>query len=95
MDRRFDADGEGFPLDVTWLDIEYAEEHRYFDWDEGKFPDVKGMLGKVEEKGRKVRSSSVQTSRVFVFVSSFPFSFRFCSTRADPSLFRLRSPRRW
>lgn len=54
VDRRFDADGEGFPLDVTWLDIEYAEEHRYFDWDAGKFPDVKGMLKKIEDKGRKV-----------------------------------------
>lgn len=54
VDRRFDAEGEGFPLDVTWLDIEYAAEHRYFDWDESKFPDVKGMLKQIEDKGRKV-----------------------------------------
>jgi alpha 1,3-glucosidase len=55
VDARFDSDGEGFPLDVTWLDIEYAEEHKYFDWDEAKFPNVKGMLKLIEDKGRKVR----------------------------------------
>lgn len=68
VDRRFDeitaeeaasdVGGQGWPLDVTWLDIEYAEEHRYFDWDLGKFPDVRGMLAKIADKGRKVRTSS-------------------------------------
>lgn len=58
VDAKFDSDGEGFPLDVTWLDIEYAEEHRYFDWNHEMFPDVKRMLKKIEDKGRKVRSPS-------------------------------------
>jgi alpha 1,3-glucosidase len=52
VDRRFDE--ADIPLDVTWLDIEYAAEHRYFDWDDKVFPDPVGMLAKVAEKGRKV-----------------------------------------
>ena len=70
VDRRFDevtADeaaseegGKGWPLDVTWLDIEYAEEHRYFDWDARKFPDIKGMLAQIAAKGRKVRPRALR-----------------------------------
>jgi alpha 1,3-glucosidase len=52
VDRRFDE--SDIPLDVTWLDIEYAEEHRYFDWDKKLFPDPVGMLAKIADKGRKV-----------------------------------------
>lgn len=52
VDRRFDE--ADIPLDVTWLDVEYTVERRYFDWNSNFFPDVKRMLGKVAEKGRKV-----------------------------------------
>lgn len=52
VDRRFDE--EDIPLDVTWLDIEYAEEHRYFDWNKKEFPEPVQMLDAVGAKGRKV-----------------------------------------
>jgi alpha 1,3-glucosidase len=54
VDRKFDE--ADIPLDVTWLDIEYAEEHRYFDWDPKHFPDPVRMLDAVAAKGRKVGS---------------------------------------
>lgn len=47
------------PLDVTWLDIEYAEEHRYFDWDKKYFPDPVKMQEEVASKGRKVSPTLV------------------------------------
>ena len=52
VDRRFDE--SDIPLDVTWLDVEYTVERRYFDWNAGAFPNVKRMLQKVADKGRKV-----------------------------------------
>ena len=52
VDRRFDE--ADIPVDVTWLDIEYANEHRYFDWDTKVFPDPVRMLKKIAEKGRKM-----------------------------------------
>jgi alpha 1,3-glucosidase len=52
VDRKFDE--ADIPLDVTWLDIEYAEEHRYFDWNKHEFPDPVKMLDAVGAKGRKV-----------------------------------------
>ncbi|KAJ9118822.1 hypothetical protein QFC24_006021 [Naganishia onofrii] len=52
VQRRFDE--EDIPLDVTWLDIEYAEEHRYFDWDKKHFPDPQRMQNEVGSKGRKM-----------------------------------------
>ncbi|WOO82688.1 Glucosidase 2 subunit alpha [Vanrija pseudolonga] len=47
-------DEADIPLDVTWLDIEYAEEHRYFDWDKKNFPDPVKMQDEVASKGRKM-----------------------------------------
>ncbi|KAL7424252.1 glucosidase II [Cryptotrichosporon argae] len=52
VDAEFDK--ADIPLDVTWLDIEYAEEHRYFDWDPKHFPDPVRMLDAVAAKGRKM-----------------------------------------
>lgn len=52
VQRRFDE--ADIPLDVTWLDIEYAEEHRYFDWNHKFFPDPVRMQEEVASKGRKV-----------------------------------------
>lgn len=47
-------DKADMPLDVTWLDIEYSRDHRYFDWDESTFPDPVKMLDYVASKGRKM-----------------------------------------
>ncbi|OWT41465.1 alpha 1,3-glucosidase [Cryptococcus neoformans Bt1] len=52
VDAKFDE--ADMPLDVTWLDIEYAEEHRYFDWDKKHFPNPNAMLDSVASKGRKM-----------------------------------------
>lgn len=52
VDRRFDE--ADIPLDVTWLDIEYAEEHRYFDFSPQHFPDPVRMQNAVAAKGRKM-----------------------------------------
>lgn len=58
VDRRFDE--SDIPLDVTWLDIEYADEHRYFDWNAKFFPDPVRMQNAVGSKGRKVSSPTGQ-----------------------------------
>lgn len=53
VQKRFDE--EDIPVDVFWLDIEYAEGHKYFMWDEKTFPDPVEMIADVEAKERKVR----------------------------------------
>ncbi|WRT67414.1 uncharacterized protein IL334_004385 [Kwoniella shivajii] len=52
VQRKFDE--ADIPLDVTWLDIEYADEHRYFDWNHKFFPDPVKMIDEVASKGRKM-----------------------------------------
>ncbi|PLW22299.1 hypothetical protein PCASD_15310 [Puccinia coronata f. sp. avenae] len=42
------------PLDVMWLDIEYAEEHKYFIWDKRNFPQPLKMINELEATGRKL-----------------------------------------
>lgn len=51
--KRFDE--EDMPVDVFWLDIEYAEEHKYFIWDKKTFPDPVEMTNDVAAIERKVR----------------------------------------
>lgn len=53
VQKRFDE--EDIPVDVFWLDIEYAEEHKYFMWDKKNFPDPVEMTNDVAANGRKVR----------------------------------------
>jgi alpha 1,3-glucosidase len=53
VQKRFDE--ENMPLDVIWLDIEYAEGHKYFMWDKKTFPDPVEMTKDVEGLGRKAR----------------------------------------
>ncbi|KAH9824657.1 family 31 glycoside hydrolase [Melampsora americana] len=48
-------DRHDIPVDVIWLDIEYAEEHKYFVWDKKAFPDPLKMIATLEATGRKVR----------------------------------------
>ncbi|KAJ3553374.1 hypothetical protein NM688_g3646 [Phlebia brevispora] len=52
VQKRFDE--EDMPVDVFWLDIEYAEEHKYFIWDKKTFPDPKDMINDVSELARKM-----------------------------------------
>ncbi|CAH7671577.1 glycosyl hydrolases family 31-domain-containing protein [Phakopsora pachyrhizi] len=42
------------PLDVIWLDIEYAEEHKYFIWNKKAFPEPLKMINELESTGRKL-----------------------------------------
>ncbi|KAF8904918.1 alpha-glucosidase [Mucidula mucida] len=50
VQKRFDE--EDMPVDVFWLDIEYADEHKYFMWDEKLFPDPVEMTNDVAALGR-------------------------------------------
>ncbi|GLB37956.1 putative glycosyl hydrolase 31 family protein [Lyophyllum shimeji] len=52
VQKRFDE--EDMPVDVFWLDIEYAEEHKYFIWDKKNFPDPVDMINDVAALGRKM-----------------------------------------
>ncbi|KAI8450098.1 glycosyl hydrolases family 31-domain-containing protein, partial [Phakopsora pachyrhizi] len=42
------------PLDVIWLDIEYAEEHKYFIWNKKAFPEPLKMINELESTGWKL-----------------------------------------
>ncbi|HEY5154883.1 MAG TPA: TIM-barrel domain-containing protein, partial [Acidimicrobiales bacterium] len=42
------------PCDALWLDIDYMDGYRVFTWDEQAFPDVDGMLGRLDDQGFKV-----------------------------------------
>jgi alpha 1,3-glucosidase len=81
VDRRFDE--SDIPLDVTWLDVEYTVERRYFDWNKGFFPDVKRMLSKVAEKGRKVSHMSCLTRHLLYAVWSADGRWSRSSTRTS------------
>ncbi|KAG1851442.1 glycoside hydrolase family 31 protein [Suillus subalutaceus] len=52
VQNRFDE--EDFPVDVFWLDIEYAEDHKYFMWNKKTFPDPVEMTKDVEAVERKM-----------------------------------------
>ncbi|OJA14137.1 hypothetical protein AZE42_06718 [Rhizopogon vesiculosus] len=52
VQKRFDE--EDFPVDVFWLDIEYAEDHKYFMWNKKTFPDPVEMTKDVEAIERKM-----------------------------------------
>jgi alpha 1,3-glucosidase len=52
VQKRFDEDD--IPVDVFWLDIDYAEDRRYFMWKENGFPDPVEMTNDVAAFGRKV-----------------------------------------
>ncbi|KAJ3995742.1 glycoside hydrolase family 31 protein [Lentinula boryana] len=52
VQKRFDE--EDMPVDVFWLDIEYAQDHKYFIWDHKTFPDPIEMTNDVAAAGRKM-----------------------------------------
>lgn len=56
LDVQSKFDAADIPLDVIWLDIEYAEEHKYFIWDRRNFPEPEQMQEALAARGRKVRS---------------------------------------
>lgn len=41
----------GIPCDAIWLDIEYMDEYRVFTWNREAFPDVPGMLARLDAQG--------------------------------------------
>ena len=45
---------EHLPLDVLYLDIHYMDGFRDFTWDPQRFPDPKGLLGRLRGEGVKV-----------------------------------------
>jgi mannosyl-oligosaccharide alpha-1,3-glucosidase len=69
--KRFDE--EDMPVDVFWLDIEYAEEHKYFIWDKKTFPDPVEMTNDIAAVGRKA-SNVVQSFIKFVLTFDFRWS---------------------
>lgn len=52
VDRKMDK--FKMPYDVIWLDIEYAEEKKYFTWDKHAFADPIGMGKQLDSHGRKL-----------------------------------------
>jgi len=58
VQKRFD--GEDMPVDVFWLDIDYAYERKYFMWNEKTFPDPVEMTNDVAALGRKVGFNFLQ-----------------------------------
>ncbi|KAI0035606.1 glycoside hydrolase family 31 protein [Vararia minispora EC-137] len=52
VQKQFDE--ADMPVDVFWLDIEYAEEHKYMIWDQKTFPDPINMTNDVAAFGRKM-----------------------------------------
>ncbi|TCD66261.1 hypothetical protein EIP91_001590 [Steccherinum ochraceum] len=52
VQQKFDE--ADMPVDVFWLDIEYAEEHKYFIWDKKTFPDPVEMTNDVAAASRKM-----------------------------------------
>jgi alpha 1,3-glucosidase len=39
------------PCDAVWLDIEMADEKKYFTWNNIRFPSPREMLKQVKENG--------------------------------------------
>ena len=52
VQERFDE--ENMPVDVFWLDIEYASDHKYFMWNKKNFPEPVEMIKDIEAIQRKV-----------------------------------------
>lgn len=52
VSARFDE--ADIPMDVMWLDIEYAKEHMYAVWDRHAFKDPERMMRELDARGRKL-----------------------------------------
>ncbi|KAG6819063.1 hypothetical protein H0H93_015852 [Arthromyces matolae] len=64
VQKRFDE--EDMPVDVFWLDIEYAEDHKYFIWDKKNFPDPVEMINDVAALGRKCLLTGIRDQMVVI-----------------------------
>lgn len=47
-------DKHQIPYDVIWLDVEYADEKKYFTWQTEKFPNPERMLAELDHTGRNL-----------------------------------------
>lgn len=47
-------DENQIPYDTIWLDIEYADQKKYFTWQGEKFPDPERMLAELDHTGRNL-----------------------------------------
>jgi mannosyl-oligosaccharide alpha-1,3-glucosidase len=52
VDRKFDK--HNIPYDVIWLDLEWTNGKRWFQWDEHSFPDPMSMNKQLDETERKL-----------------------------------------
>lgn len=52
VDAKFDK--YQIPYDVIWLDLEYADDRKYFTWDPLTFPNPKGMQEQLDGSERKL-----------------------------------------
>lgn len=46
-------DQHHLPMDVMWLDVEYSQERKYFEWN-SQFPDPKAMMDELDAEKRKL-----------------------------------------
>ncbi|ODV81565.1 glycoside hydrolase family 31 protein [Suhomyces tanzawaensis NRRL Y-17324] len=54
LDINAKFDEHQIPYDTIWLDIEYADQKKYFTWQNEKFPDPKRMLSELDHTGRNL-----------------------------------------
>lgn len=54
LDVHRKMDEHDFPYDVMWLDIEWSEARRYFEWNKDTFPDPQGLFDALDESKRKL-----------------------------------------
>jgi alpha 1,3-glucosidase len=62
LDVQSKFDEADIPFSSIWLDIEYAEEHKYFIWDRRNFPEPEKMQEQLADRGRKVGTLSFASS---------------------------------
>ena len=43
-----------FPLDVLWIDIEYAHNKKYFEFDASKFSDIGRLVDKMSNESKRL-----------------------------------------
>lgn len=94
VQTRFDE--ADIPMDVMWLDIEYAEEHKYFIWDRRNFPEPEKMQDDLAARGRKVRRTPsrlphARTLTRFPVSSSLSLTLISSATRASTSTPKRKS----
>ncbi|VDM30233.1 unnamed protein product [Hydatigera taeniaeformis] len=49
-----DYNKHNLPMDVLWLDIEYANDKRYLTWNTARFPSPDGIVDDLDVNGRKL-----------------------------------------